>query len=191
MLVDSGYVSRENVDAMAAKGIDLLGSLADDAAKANRGERYDLSHFRYDAEQDHYVCPVGKLLNYEGKQKKDGMLQYKYKARNQDCLECPWKMHCCPENKKNGRSVTRTEESAAMKAFRVKMATEAAQQQYRKRAAVAEFRNLWIKTKLGLRQFHVRGLIKSGTETLWVCFTHNLQHLILLRRQKAASLATT
>ena len=192
MLVDSGYVSRENVDAMATKGIDLLGSLADDAAKANhQGERYDLSHFRYDAEQDHYVCPAGKLLNYEGKQKKDGMLQYKYKADNQDCMECPLKMQCCPENKKNGRSVTRTEESAAMKAFRAKMASAAAQQQYRKRAAVAEFRNLWIKTKLGLRQFHVRGLIKSGTEALWVCLTHNLQHLILLRRQKAVLLAAT
>src|ERR1051326_2670160 len=187
MLVDTGYVSRENVDAMAEKGIDLWGSLANDAAKANRkGERYDASQFRYDAEQDHYVCPAGKLLNYEGKQKKDGMLQYKYKADNQECLGCPLKMHCCPENQKNGRSVTRTEESAAMKAFRAKMATEAAQQQYRKRAAVAEFRNLWIKTKLGLRQFHVRGLIKTGTETLWVCLTHNLQHLILLRRQKVA-----
>lgn len=192
MLVDTGYVSRENVEAMAEKGIDLLGSLADDAAKARRGEqRYDVSHFSYAAEQDHYVCPAGKILSYAGRQKKDGMWQYKYKARNQDCGECPLKRHCCPENQKHGRSVTRSEESAAMKAFRVKMATEAAQQQYRKRAEVAEFRNLWIKTKLGLRQFHVRGLVKTGIETLWVCLTHNLQHIIRLRRQKTACMTAT
>ncbi len=82
--------------------------------------------------------------------------------------------------------MTRNQESAAVEAFRAKMATEAAQQEYRKRAPVAEFRNLWIKAKLGLRQFHVRGLAKVGAEALWVCLTHNLQHWIRLRQRRSA-----
>jgi hypothetical protein len=73
-----------------------------------------------------------------------------------------------------------------MMAFRAKMKTEAAQAEYRKRGAIAEFRNLWIKAKLGLRQFHVRGLEKVRCEALWACLTHNLQHWIRLRRQTAA-----
>lgn len=188
VLVDTGYISRDNVEQIAQRDVDLLGSLADD--KGKRGERdkdrYPSSMFVYDAEQDYYVCPAGKILSYEGRQNKDGMEQFKYKAKRKDCQSCPLKMQCCPENKKHGRSVTRSQESPAMIAFRAKMATEAAQTEYRKRGAIAEFRNLWIKAKLGLRQFHVRGLEKVRCETLWACLTHNLQHWIRLRRQKAA-----
>jgi transposase len=188
ILVDSGYISRENVEAMAEQEIDLLGSLADDAAKKGDrySQRYAASVFVYDGEQDQYFCPAGKILKYEGRQEKDGMWHYKYKARTEDCQTCPLKAQCCPENRKHGRSVIRHEETAAMMAFRAKMATEAAQAQYKKRGAIAEFRNLWIKTKLGLRQFHVRGIDKVGTEALWVCLTHNLQHWIRLRREKTA-----
>lgn len=188
VLVDSGYISRENVEEAAKHKVDLLGSLADDAAKKGDRDkqRYANSMFVYDAERNQYLCPAGKILSYEGQQKKDGMKQFKYKAKNQDCQSCPLKVHCCGENRKHGRSVTRSQESPAMTAFRAKMQTEAAQAEYRKRGAIAEFRNLWIKTKLGLRQFHVRGLEKVRCEALWACLTHNLQHWIRLQRQKAA-----
>jgi hypothetical protein len=192
VLVDSGYISRENVEKVAQHKVDLLGSLADDAAKkGDRGkQRYANSMFVYDAKQDHYVCPAGKILDYEGQQKKDGMKQFKYKAKNQDCQSCPLKVYCCGENRKHGRSVTRSQEGPAMVAFRAKMQTEAAQTEYRKRGAIAEFRNLWIKTKLGLRQFHVRGLEKVRCEALWACLTHNLQHWIRLRRHQTAVVVT-
>jgi transposase len=192
ILVDTGYISRENVEKVAQHKVDLLGSLADDAAKkGERGQpRYAPDVFVYDAEHDHYVCPAGKILSYEGQQKKDGMQQSKYKAKNQDCQSCPLKTYCCPGNKKHGRSLTRSQESPVMMAFRAKMKTEAAQAEYRKRGAIAEFRNLWIKAKLGLRQFHVRGLEKVRCEALWACLTHNLQHWIRLRRQKTALLVT-
>jgi transposase len=190
ILVDSGYISRENVEATAAREVDLLGGLANDAAKKGdrHQHRYAASVFVYDAEHDQYICPAGKILSYEGKQKKDGMEQFKYKARTADCQSCPLRMQCCPENKKHGRSVTRSEESPAMIAFRAKMQTAEAQTEYRKRSAVAEFRNLWIKTKLGLRQFHVRGREKVRCEALWACLTHNLQHWIRLRRAKTVVL---
>jgi len=61
------------------------------------------------------------------------------------------------------------------------MATAEAQAQYRQRGRVIEFCHAWIKSKLGLRQFHVRGLAKVATELLWTCFTYNLQQWIRLR----------
>ena len=42
-------------------------------------------------------------------------------------------------------------------AFRKKTASEEARKQYRRRGRIAEFCHAWIKSKLGLRQFHVRG----------------------------------
>jgi len=183
---DGGYTSRGNVEKMAVRKVGFLGSLADNSGKANGDkDRFAVNLFIYDAEQNCFVCPEGKQLKYEGQQEKDGQTSYKYKARRQDCQNCPQKAQCCPKNKKHGRSVVRTEETAAMLAFRAKMATEEAQQRYRRRSQIAEFPNAWIKTKLGLRQFHVRGLGKVKTELLWACFTYNLQTWIRCMKQKS------
>jgi hypothetical protein len=38
------------------------------------------------------------------------------------------------------------------------------------------------ETKLGLRQFHVRGPVKAQMELLWACLTYNLQHWIRLTK---------
>jgi hypothetical protein len=75
------------------------------------------------------------------------------------------------------------------RAFIDKMKAEAAQAVYRLRGAVAEFPNAWIKAKIGLRQFHVRGLPKVLCEALWACLTYNIQQWIRLRwrRPEAAT----
>lgn len=185
---DGGYTSRGNVEKMAVREVGFLGSLGDNSGKANGDkDRFAVNLFVYDAEQNCFVCPAGKQLRYEGKQEKDGQTSYKYKARRQDCQNCPQKAQCCPKNKKHGRSVVRTEETAAMLAFRAKMATEEAQQRYRRRSQIAEFPNAWLKAKLGLRQFHVRGLVKVKMELLWACLTYNLQTWIRCRKQKSLS----
>ena len=58
-------------------------------------------------------------------------------------------------------------ENAEVAAFREKMKTEAAQQIYKKRGPVAEFPNAWIKDKIGIRKFRLRGMAKATTEALW------------------------
>ena len=73
-----------------------------------------------------------------------------------------------------------------MLAFRQKMETEEAQAGYRRRGRVVEFCHAWIKSKLGLRQFHVRGLRKVQVEMLWACLTYNLQQWIRLRKLPTA-----
>ena len=65
--------------------------------------------------------------------------------------------------------------------YLAKMQTEAARSLYRLRAPVAEFSNLWLKAKLGLRQFAVRGLRKVRCEVLWACLTYNIQQWYRLR----------
>jgi hypothetical protein len=46
-----------------------------------------------------------------------------------------------------------------------------------------------LKTKLGLRQFHVRGKVKVQMEMLWACLTYNLQQWIRLRKLASAPTA--
>jgi Transposase DDE domain len=53
-----------------------------------------------------------------------------------------------------------------------------------------EFCDAWIKSKLGLRQFHVRGLRKVQMEMPWACLTYNLHHWIRLNKLPPAPAAT-
>ena len=69
------------------------------------------------------------------------------------------------------------------------MQTPEAKQIYRQPGPVAEFPNAWIKDKLGLRQFRVRGLIKVTLEAVWACLTYNLKQWIRLRWRGGGALA--
>ena len=71
-------------------------------------------------------------------------------------------------------------ENEVVAAMRRKMETPEAKQAYRQRGEVAEFPNAWIKDKIGLRKFHVRGLAKAGMEAVWACLTYNVQLWIRL-----------
>jgi transposase len=188
MLADGDFTNRRSIEAMAELEVDYIGSLRKGGAeKDNTGTgRFTAAVFVYDPEHDHYVCPGDKHLCYEGRHKhKSGNFFYRYEAPLQDCQNCPLKPQCCPGNQHRGRGLLRTEETAAMIAFRQKMATPEAQQQYRRRSRVIEFCHAWIKSKLGLRQFHLRGLAKAQMEMLWACLTYNLQQWIRLRKLRA------
>jgi hypothetical protein len=186
LVVDGGFTHQATVEAMGQGGIDLIGWLPDRTAQ-NEGKlrqrgvapEFFPSAFSYDAAQNHYLCPAGKRLRYEGREKQTGTTRYRYRAASADCQACQWRAQCCPDSRK-GRSLVRTEDAPAMAAFKAKMETQAAQQIYKQRAGVAEFPNAWIKDKLGLRQFRLRGRVKVGLEALWACLTYNIQQWIRL-----------
>jgi hypothetical protein len=153
--------------------------------------RFPPSAFLYQPERNRYVCPEGKGLYPQGRRKKGpGMMYYLSEARAKDCHTCTRKPECCPGNQKRGRSVARLEESPVVIAFRKKTASEEAQERSRRRGRIVEFCHAWSKSKLGLRQFPVRGLAKAQMEMLWACLTYNLQHGIHLSKLRATPAVT-
>jgi len=186
MVVDGGFVSRENILGMEEKGIDLIGPMGTGVGQA-RGQlnrrgvdpAFYPEAFCYDAITDTYRCPAGKVLRHEGEERRVGRTDYKYRASAASCQACSFKQKCCPQNRK-GRSIVRGVDDPRVVAHMEKMETEEAKQIYRQRGAVAEFPNAWIKDKIGLRQFRLRGLIKVGMEALWACLAYNIKQWIRL-----------
>jgi transposase len=187
VVTDGGFTSRENVVSMDEKGIDMIGSLDEHNAQSagqlqRRGvqEAFYPQAFSYDAVEDVYRCPAGEVLRHDGQEKRIGVVHHRYRAVATVCAACHFKAQCCPQNEAKGRAITRAVEAPAVQAFIAKMQTDAAKAIYRLRGPVAEFPNAWIKAKIGLRQFRVRGLLKVGMETLWACLTYNIQQWIRL-----------
>src|SRR5882724_6047084 len=196
LVVDGGFTTRENIMSMAEQGIDFFGSLPEPnpssaGQQRQRGvsEKFYLDKFSYDAQQDIYRCPAGESLTPKGREFCPGVVLHKYVAKAEVCGVCQFRSQCCPGNQHHGRSVVRAVHSPVVRQFAQKMQTEAAKAIYRQRGAVAEFPNAWIKDKLGLRQFRLRGLIKVRLEILWAALTYNIQQWIRLSWRTKLALA--
>ncbi len=183
---DGGFTCWENILAMEATGVDLFGSLGDHSGKAaaqmrRRGvcEAYYPEAFAYDAASNTYRCPAGQILVYEGREIRAGITRQSFRAEFDTCRACPHQGQCCPGNNCTRRRISRMVEDPII-AFREKMQTESAKQVYRTRSALAEFPNAWIKTKIGLRQFRVRGLLKVTAEAFWEAVAYNVQQWVRL-----------
>jgi transposase len=183
-VVDGGFTCRENILQAAQQGIDLYGSWGQQEQKGLGALRqkgiapeFYPAAFKYDAEQDLYQCPAGQHLGLTGQQEGVGVVQYQYRASAAACQACAFKGQCCPRTH-SGRTLTRSVDAPAVRQFREKMEGPPGQEIYRQRAPVAEFPNAWLKAKLGLRQFRLRGLDKVGWEALWACLTYNVMQWI-------------
>jgi transposase len=181
VVADGGFTSRENIVALAAAGVDFIGSLGERAAQSAAqlerrgvGAEFYPEAFVYDAGQDTYRCPAGQTLRHESQTARPGAVQHQYRAEAGVCAACPFRTQCCPQSATRGRSLTRTVDAPEVQAFVQKMQTPEAQAIYRQRGPVAEFPNAWLKAKLGLRQFHLRGLAKVLLEVLWAALAYNL-----------------
>jgi transposase len=189
-VVDGGYISQENILDTQTNGVELIGPAMNTEAKAAScyqragvQPEFYADRFRFDAAENCYYCPQGMRLNCQGKTKSELVVIHKYQARASDCAGCARKADCCPKNEKTGRSVQRSEYHREINDFQQRMATPESQQIYRQRSEVAETPHLWMKAKFGLRQFHVRGLLKAGQEALWAALTYNIVLLLRYRRQ--------
>jgi transposase len=188
VVVDGGFTTREAILGAAEQGVDLIGSRmqADVKTTTRRLKKRGVdaafypSAFHYDSETNRYTCPAGKTLPYQTtKHDRVGIERHVYTARARDCQDCPFRKQCCPAAK--SRRIVRSENVPVVAAYVAKMETEEARAIYRCRAPVAEFTNAWLKTKIGLRQFCVRGLQKVRCEVLWACLTYNIQQWFRLR----------
>jgi transposase len=188
VLADAGYNSSENVMAMAEKGIDFVSPLVEEEShqsdllkRREVDSEFSNEKFVYQKESDTYLCPAGKTLMFkQTREKRPGIFQSFYRADWNDCRSCPLKNRCCPKNRRNGRTIAIKHYSVEMETFRNKMSDPQVQQLYKKRAVLAEFPFAWIKSKIGLVRFHLRGLAKVTMEILWASLTYNIQQWMRL-----------
>ena len=190
VVADGGYASRENILKMAEEGVEFISTLANEEKKAQAAlkgqgvsEAFYPGAFRWDEEKKCFYCPAGKRLEFQRNETRQAEHCFAiYRAQLEDCQGCEYRPQCCPKGSEQGRMVKRVvRDHAAMEAFREKMKEQAVQEIYKRRAPVSETVNAWLKEKMGVRRFRLRGMAKAGAEVLWACLSYNIVQWIRLR----------
>jgi hypothetical protein len=183
-VADEGFTTRETILEVAERGVDFIAGTVEAVKRSQPRLGIDAA-FRaevlvYEAEGDLYRCPAGKELLPSGIQRtRLGVLHHACQSKTTDCGGCAFRKKCCVGT--SPRRVFHAQNAPGVEAFRAKMQTTAARAIYRLRAAVAEFPHVWLKAKIGLRQFPLQGLTKVRCEALWACFAYNLAQWVRLR----------
>ena len=129
--------------------------------------------FRYEREENRYVCPAGKPLPFRDADRKAGFLRYR--ASPADCRACHLKRKCTVST---SRSVTHSEFEDVRELVRGEMQTPLFKRSMRLRRGVERlFAD--AKGKRGLARLHLRGLRGAEEEFLLGAAIANL---VLLAR---------
>ena len=187
VVADGGFTNQASITEMNHSPMEFYGSLAEAEVRqaasmkaAGIDPAFGPRAFQVQAESKTLQCPAGKILKYVRQSKKGDTTYWQYQAEVGDCRGCEHQKQCCPRVEQGRLVSIRMTENVEVAAFREKMKTEAAQQIYKRRGPVAEFPHAWIKDKLGIRKFRLRGMCKATTEAMWGAFTYNVQQWIRL-----------
>jgi transposase len=149
---------------------------------AHHDGTFERARFRFDQQNNRYVCPAGKYLKpaWRSQQKNP----YRYRASVYDCQPCHLKPQCCPNMA--ARKIDRSPQEPARDVTRAIAQTDAYKQSRKDRKKV-EMLFAHLKRILKLDHLRLRGMSGAHDEFLLAATAQNLrrmaQWLYLGRRQ--------
>jgi transposase len=160
---DTGYATGPNMAAVADRGI--TGYIPPNQ-DTNRPEGvFQRTDFRYEPEQDRFVCPAGKPLPYTRTRTKPratgGHEARVYKCT--ECAGCEFATRCLKPGAKT-RSIEVSAHDGVLTAMRERLSTQAGREAYAKRKQSVEPVFGTVKWVMGFRSFLLRGLQKVKGE---------------------------
>ena len=185
LLADAGYRGGPNLQLLEKTGVD--GYLPETEEKnigkdkRNHPDLYGKTAFRYDKEQDCYICPAGQVLRPKTrkrvKTRYGGHETTVYRAPRGVCLVCPQRDQCTKVRTKAGRTIDRDDYEEERLRMRAKLATKEGRAIYAKRKCLVEPTIGQLKVVNRLVQFLLRGILGVKIEFKWAAIAHNLMKL--------------
>ncbi len=171
---DTTYGTMENIVALEQQHVRAYVPLPD---FDQRTPFYGKRAFRYDPEQDVYICPNDAILPlrtsaYTEREKR-------YQADAATCNACPLKSHCTTSDQ--GRLIKRNFDEEYVERVRAYHPTEPYQKAMRKRSVWVEPLFAEGKEWHGMRRFRLRRLWRVNCEALMRATGQNLKRLLKKR----------
>jgi hypothetical protein len=158
-------------------------------------QKYDCENFRYDRENDCYICPEGAKLHFcrtekhplkAGESKADWRLDRVY-ANYAACKSCPKHGQCTKE--KGKRLIKRGPSQDALDAVDTRMRTDEGRLIFRERKKIVEHPFGTTKHIWGYRQFLCRGKEKTTAEQSLTYLAYNFRRVLNIFDENGRKLA--
>jgi transposase len=177
---DAKYVTRENVAALEKAGIRAYVAIPNFDFRDTG--LFGPGHFRYDPENDHYLCPARQRLRLRNEDNHNR--RKRYQAEPSICNACQLKAKCTTSNR--GRMLYRPFDEDFYDRVRGYRGTFAYEKALRKRQVWVEPLFGEAKEWHGMRRFRLRRLAKVNIEALLIASGQNVKRLLAIggRRPK-------
>ena len=182
-LADAGYVRARNLVESAARGVDLVGPIADDHQwQAKAPDAFDVTHFRVDWAARVVTCPQGHPSRswyevHDADPRRDGRDVVKVSFSKEACLPCPVRERCT-RAAHGPRTLTlhHRDEHEAVQAARRRQQTNAFAALYALRAGAEGMLSQGVR-RCGLRRARYRGAAKTHLQHVATAAALNLARL--------------
>jgi Transposase DDE domain len=155
MLADALYTGDENVQAAAARGVDLIGPVPGRSPESDP-EALSVDDFAWDERTGTIdACPAGHAPTSWSRDA--GTATTRIEMPASACCECPFRERCPIENTRDGKFTSGfTDKERRLAGRRAEESTEVFRQRYAPRSGI-ESTNSGLKNRLGLGRLRVRG----------------------------------
>jgi len=172
-LYDKGYHTGSEFETAGNLGIDVLVAIPKVASQAPNPE-YNVENFKYDKENDLYVCPEGKELRTNGKLHKTVKSSFK-RYTTKECLTCSVKSEC--SKAKYGKAIQRSEYQELIDNNKTRI--ENNESYYKQRQAIVEHPYGTIKRQWGFSYIMTKKFKqRAEADTGLIFIAYNLRRLM-------------
>jgi len=171
-LADAGYHSGANLSACEERNQ----RVATPESQENRLKPADHDKFRYDANTDSYICPLGKTLRFIEIRTVVNKVVRVYGGLGSVCRLCST-FGACTRNRYRGRELLIGSYESILLKHRAWMATEEAKIAYKRRKELSEPSFGIIKEQMSFRRFLLRGLKNAKSEVIMMATAFNIRVL--------------
>lgn len=152
--------------------------------------KFSKINFKYDPENDVYICPENKILTKRGiyTHSQKQVPYIRYATSTKDCQACPHRQACCKRLKH--KTISALPENKLLNEIKEKMQTDEGKEVYSLRKQTVERGFADVKHTRNFREFLLRGLEKVKIEFDLVCSASNLvriNNLLIKRRSSVAA----
>jgi len=164
---DAGYADTNSLAIADEQGIKVIVPSQRQACKKELG-KFDKSQFKYDSQNDVYICPEGQALKFCGINEKRKMRYYSAGTICQNCKH----FGRCTKSKRDGRKILRLFKEKLREKLEKLYDLPSSQRIYAIRKQKVELPFGHIKHNLGANHFLLRGLdgVKAEMSLLSGCF---------------------
>jgi len=180
---DAKYGTRRNVTALEKAGIRAYVAIPNFDFRETGF--FGPGHFRYDPENDHYLCPAGRTLRFQSEDHHNR--RNRYRGKPSTCNACQFKAKCTTSER--GRMLYRPFEEDFYDRVRGYRGTFGYEKALRKRSVWVEPLFAEAKNWHGMRRFRLRRLRKVNMEALLIASGQNVKRLLAFGGRRPKKLA--